>query len=209
MSSSKSGIIKTHALFCLCRPKGKEIYYSPQHPKDLLTTIQQKRWCLRKYKNIYVKTHYNILHQHLITTAQSTLCNPKLPFVYFRFKASKIKIAYNKCIIIHMESKVRKLQCRGKCRRARIVLPAFPWINKSILSNTCGVVHLLLNNLQGAFRSLRICGKVKHGWLLLPMDKECKVFILFRGLHGLKTEARTRPVPEIVWPNPTRPERHG
>ncbi len=30
-----------------------------------------------------------------------------------------------------------------------------------------------------------------------------------RGLHGLKTEARTRPVPEIVWPNPTRPERHG
>ncbi len=29
-----------------------------------------------------------------------------------------------------------------------------------------------------------------------------------RGLHGLKTEARTRPVPEIVWPNPSRPERH-
>ncbi len=29
-----------------------------------------------------------------------------------------------------------------------------------------------------------------------------------RGLHGLKTEARTRPVPDIVWPNPTRPERH-
>ncbi len=29
-----------------------------------------------------------------------------------------------------------------------------------------------------------------------------------RGLHGLKTEARTRPVPEIVWPDPTRPERH-
>ncbi len=24
-----------------------------------------------------------------------------------------------------------------------------------------------------------------------------------RGLHGLKTEARTRPVPEIVWPDPT------
>ncbi len=151
MSSSTSGIIKTHTLFCLCRPKGKEIYYSPQHPKDLLTTIQQKRWCLRKYTIIYVKTHYNILHQHLITTAQSTLCNPKLPFVYFRFKASKIKIAYNKCIIIHMESKVRKLQCRGKCRRARIVLPAFPWINKSILSNTCGVVHLLLNNLHRPF----------------------------------------------------------
>ncbi len=34
-------------------------------------------------------------------------------------------------------------------------------------------------------------------------------YILIRGLHGLKTEARTRPVPEIVWPNPTRPERHG
>ncbi len=33
--------------------------------------------------------------------------------------------------------------------------------------------------------------------------------IAIRGLHGLKTEARTRPVPEIVWPNPTRPERHG
>ncbi len=25
-----------------------------------------------------------------------------------------------------------------------------------------------------------------------------------RGLHGLKTEVRTRPVPEIVWPDPTR-----
>ncbi len=25
-----------------------------------------------------------------------------------------------------------------------------------------------------------------------------------RGLHGLKTEARTRPVPEIIWPDPTR-----
>ncbi len=29
-----------------------------------------------------------------------------------------------------------------------------------------------------------------------------------RGLHGLKIEARTRPVPDIVWPDPTRPERH-
>ncbi len=28
-----------------------------------------------------------------------------------------------------------------------------------------------------------------------------------RGLHGLKTEARTRPVPEIVWPDPTRAAR--
>ncbi len=28
--------------------------------------------------------------------------------------------------------------------------------------------------------------------------------LLSRGLHGLKTEARTRPVPEIIWPNPTR-----
>ncbi len=28
--------------------------------------------------------------------------------------------------------------------------------------------------------------------------------ITTRGLHGLKTEARTRPVPEIVWPDPTR-----
>ncbi len=28
--------------------------------------------------------------------------------------------------------------------------------------------------------------------------------LLSRGLHGLKTEARTRPVPEIVWPDPTR-----
>ncbi len=35
------------------------------------------------------------------------------------------------------------------------------------------------------------------------------VCVCVRGLHGLKTEARTRPVPEIVWPNPTRPERHG
>ncbi len=31
-----------------------------------------------------------------------------------------------------------------------------------------------------------------------------KQVVLPRGLHGLKTEARTRPVPEIVWPNPTR-----
>ncbi len=35
------------------------------------------------------------------------------------------------------------------------------------------------------------------------------VWLQGRGLHGLKTEARTRPVPEIVWPDPTRPERHG
>ncbi len=28
--------------------------------------------------------------------------------------------------------------------------------------------------------------------------------VCVRGLHGLKTEARTRPVPEIVWPDPTR-----
>ncbi len=27
-----------------------------------------------------------------------------------------------------------------------------------------------------------------------------------RGLHGLKTEARTRPIPEIVWPDPTWPD---
>ncbi len=32
-----------------------------------------------------------------------------------------------------------------------------------------------------------------------------KLIFHSRGLHGLKTEARTRPVPEIVWPNPTRP----
>ncbi len=30
-----------------------------------------------------------------------------------------------------------------------------------------------------------------------------------RGLHRLKTEARTRPVPEIVWPDPTRPDPSG
>ncbi len=36
-----------------------------------------------------------------------------------------------------------------------------------------------------------------------------EVCVHIRGLHGLKTEARTRPVPEIVWPNPTRHERHG
>ncbi len=34
------------------------------------------------------------------------------------------------------------------------------------------------------------------------------IYTYTRGLHGLKTEARTRPVPEIVWPDPTRPERH-
>ncbi len=30
------------------------------------------------------------------------------------------------------------------------------------------------------------------------------IYACIRGLHGLKTEARTRPVPEIVWPDPTR-----
>ncbi len=41
-------------------------------------------------------------------------------------------------------------------------------------------------------------------------NEEWNVFSAFnpskctRGLHGLKTEARTRPVPEIVWPDPTR-----
>ncbi len=35
------------------------------------------------------------------------------------------------------------------------------------------------------------------------------LWVQIRGLHGLKTEARTRPVPEIVWPNPARPEQHG
>ncbi len=34
------------------------------------------------------------------------------------------------------------------------------------------------------------------------------IIIKIRGLHGLKTEARTRPVPEIIWPDPTRSERH-
>ncbi len=34
------------------------------------------------------------------------------------------------------------------------------------------------------------------------------MYVFTRDLHGLKTEARTRPVPEIVWPNPTRPEQH-
>ncbi len=94
------------------------------------------------------KTHYDILHQHIITLAQSTLCNPKLPSCTSVLKKT---IAYNKCIIIHLERKIRKLQCRGKCWIARIVLPAFPWINKSILSNTCGVVHLLLNSLHRPF----------------------------------------------------------
>ncbi len=32
----------------------------------------------------------------------------------------------------------------------------------------------------------------------------CPARLYYRGLHGLKTEARTRPVPEIVWPDPTR-----
>ncbi len=36
-----------------------------------------------------------------------------------------------------------------------------------------------------------------------------QISLLCRGLHGLKTEARTRPVPEIVWPNPTRPDPSG
>ncbi len=37
-------------------------------------------------------------------------------------------------------------------------------------------------------------------WTLPLVRKQ----VLPRGLHGLKTEARTRPVPEIVWPDPTR-----
>ncbi len=35
------------------------------------------------------------------------------------------------------------------------------------------------------------------------------ISMFVRGLHGLKTEARTRPVPEIVWPEPTRPDPSG
>ncbi len=35
-------------------------------------------------------------------------------------------------------------------------------------------------------------------------QKHTKPAVQLRGLHGLKTEARTRPVPEIVWPDPTR-----
>lgn len=102
-------------------------------------------------KNMY-KTHYNMLHQYLITIEQYTvhpLIKISLPLLLFQSLSKKI--AYNECIIIHLESKVRKMQCRGKCRRARVVLPAFYWINKSILSNTCGVVHLLLNNLHRPF----------------------------------------------------------
>ncbi len=40
--------------------------------------------------------------------------------------------------------------------------------------------------------------------LLDTWKKKCQVPITTTGLHGLKTEARTRPVPEIVWPDPTR-----
>ncbi len=39
---------------------------------------------------------------------------------------------------------------------------------------------------------------------VLYYHKHQPLTICVRGLHGLKTEARTRPVPEIVWPNPTR-----
>ncbi len=40
----------------------------------------------------------------------------------------------------------------------------------------------------------------------LSLIKRLKMYVQARGLHGLKTEARTRPVPEIVWPDPTRPD---
>ncbi len=46
-------------------------------------------------------------------------------------------------------------------------------------------------------------------WMAQQWASGSRHGISVRGLHGLKTEARTRPVPEIVWPNPTRPERHG
>ncbi len=48
-----------------------------------------------------------------------------------------------------------------------------------------------------------------HAYMYKHTYEYVCVCIYIRGLHGLKTEARTRPVPEIVWPNPTRPERHG
>ncbi len=50
---------------------------------------------------------------------------------------------------------------------------------------------------------------ILHDFKLFTQTLPCfpfqrKQVVLPRGLHGLKTEARTRPVPEIVWPNPTR-----
>ncbi len=52
--------------------------------------------------------------------------------------------------------------------------------------------------------------KEYHKSLIKWLNTKLKSIVhSIRGLHGLKTEARTRPVPEIVWPNPTRPERHG
>ncbi len=52
-------------------------------------------------------------------------------------------------------------------------------------------------------------GKVEGFWSVLQLLQQALAEYLnveqrARGLHGLKTEARTRPVPEIVWPDPTR-----
>ncbi len=39
-------------------------------------------------------------------------------------------------------------------------------------------------------------------WKRLELNS-AELWPFSRGLHGLKTEARTRPVPEIVWPDPS------
>ncbi len=61
-------------------------------------------------------------------------------------------------------------------------------------------------------RNAKLIPTTEKSGLATPLwsDSEFKTLLgeQIRGLHGLKTEARTRPVPEIVWPNPTRPERH-
>ncbi len=45
-------------------------------------------------------------------------------------------------------------------------------------------------------------------WFIKPGETSHKLTfewaIQARGLHGLKIEAQTRPVPEIAWPDPSR-----
>ncbi len=68
------------------------------------------------------------------------------------------------------------------------------WVNSTeALAKTINMLfHLTANDKQ--FLS------TLSGVEVLPSTSVCTVFMWLsgRGLHGLKTEARTRPVPEIV-----------
>ncbi len=81
--------------------------------------------------------------------------------------------------------------------------------NRLVLIVDVYLQRLALLMLELKLLKLRPLYREHHSFALKHHTQNQHVLAHTRGLHGLKTEARTRPVPEIVWPNPTRPERHG